>query len=113
MELLPSQTILRVRSSDILVETLQLWNIPKTRENLQDLAIYMDRGFGKGTFSGTVKHRIEQMEVDIIIFDGVRWLTDVDLIKSFKRNLISPDASKQRVRKFFRIAEGQEFRRSQ
>lgn len=84
----PQKKIIRIRSSDILSETLTLWDIPKTRENLQDLAIYMDQGFGKGTLSQAVFKRIEKSEADIVIFDGVRWDTDVDLIRKFPKNFL-------------------------
>lgn len=87
-ELIPEKKIVRIRSSDILSETLTLWDIPKTRENLQDLAIYMDQGFGKGTLSHAVFARIEKMDADIVIFDGVRWETDVDLIRKFPKNFL-------------------------
>lgn len=87
-EIAPQKKIVRVRSSDILSETLSIWDIPKTRENLQDLAIYMDQGFGKGTLSKAVFSRIEKVEADIVIFDGVRWQTDVDLIRKFPNNFL-------------------------
>lgn len=88
IKLLPEKKILRIRSSDILSESLELWEIEKTRENLQDLAIIMDNHFGKGTLSKAVKKRIEGMDADIVIFDGVRWDSDVELIRSFPENYI-------------------------
>lgn len=87
-KLLPGEKIVRIRSSDILAETLTLWGIPKTRENLQDLAIIMDGHFGDGTLSNAVAKRINSLKADIVIFDGVRWLTDVTLIKSFPKNYL-------------------------
>jgi dephospho-CoA kinase len=87
-ELLPEKKIKRVRSSDVLVETLAIWGIEKTRENLQDLAIFMDDVFGDGTLSNVVKERINEAEADIVIFDGIRWLTDVEVIKSFNKHLL-------------------------
>jgi dephospho-CoA kinase len=82
-ELLPGKNIKRVRSSDVLVETLAIWGLEKTRENLQNLAIWMDETFGAGTLSKVVYQRIQDLEADIVIFDGVRWATDVEIINKF------------------------------
>jgi dephospho-CoA kinase len=77
-----------IKSSDVLAETLTLWGIPLTRSNLQNLAIYMDGGFGKGTLSTAVKARIEKAPEEIIIFEGIRWPTDVTLVRSFQKNTL-------------------------
>jgi dephospho-CoA kinase len=87
-ELLPDKKILRVRSSDVLVETLKLWDLEKTRENLQNLAIWMDEAFGDGTLSNVVYQRIQSLEADIVIFDGVRWETDVEMLNRFANHLL-------------------------
>lgn len=81
-------SIVRIASSDVLGSTLDLWGIEKTRRNLQDLAIVMDKHYGSGTLTCAVKHRIEETIADIIIFDGVRWQTDVDMIRSFPNSLV-------------------------
>ncbi len=106
-ELLPSKKIVRVRSSDVLVETLALWNIEKTRENLQNLAIWMDETFGDGTLSDVVKHRIEELEADIVIFDGIRWMTDVKLINNFPHHLLIYITAPLKIR-FERLKKRQE-----
>lgn len=80
--------VARVRSSDILNETLGNWDIECTRENLQDLAIIMDEHFGVGTLSHAVGKRINAIKADIIIFDGVRWMSDVTLIRSFTKSYL-------------------------
>ena len=84
--LLPDKMIVRIRSSDILAETLALWDLPKTRANLQNLAIIMDKQFGDGSVSHAVNLRINQTQADIVLFDGVRWATDVEVIRSFPKH---------------------------
>ncbi|MES2436568.1 MAG: hypothetical protein V4519_01005 [Patescibacteria group bacterium] len=80
--------IKRVRSSDILGETLDMWHLPKTRHNLQHVAIVMDEGFGKGTLTNALRTRIEQMDADIVVFDAVRWMSDLEMVRSFPCNFL-------------------------
>ncbi len=80
--------IVRMRFSDILKQTLELWNLPLTRHNLQYLAIIMDKQYGKGTLTNAVRHKILREKADMVIIEGVRWLTDVPLIRSFERNFL-------------------------
>lgn len=87
-EVAPKLSIFHTRSSDILAETLEAWGLPKTRENLQDLAIIMKDKFGPATVSNAVAKRIDSSSQDLAIFDGVRWDSDVELIRSFSRNFL-------------------------
>ena len=70
--------------SDILRDTLALWDIPANRENLQKMAIFMnaETGFGDGALSRAMKHRLKNDESDVTILDGVRWLGDEIMIRS-------------------------------
>ena len=79
----------RLRSSDILKDTLSLWHIPSTRENLGKLALLMVRVYGEGTLTNAVRNRIEKSAADIVIFDGVRWKSDEALVRSFPKNLMA------------------------
>jgi len=84
----PNKKIVKIASSDILKETLKLWDIEQNRRNLQDMALVMDNHFGKGTLTHAVQKRIEATKADIIIFDGIRWKSDVAMIRSFSNNLL-------------------------
>lgn len=88
INLMPSKKIVRVRSSDILRETLTEWGLPLTRHNQQHLAIVMDQGFGLGTLSGAVKKRITTIDADVVLFDGIRWESDAELLKTFPYNFL-------------------------
>lgn len=89
-EILPDKNIASVRFSDVLYETLNLWSIPATRENLQKLAVIMktNNGFGEGALTKAIYERILRLDADIVIVDGVRWRTDVELIRKFPKNLL-------------------------
>lgn len=88
IELFYPKKVLRIRSSDILRETLTLWGLPLNRHNLQYMAIIMNREFGDTTLSDAVRARILSLEADIVIVDGMRWESDVSLIRSFKNNFL-------------------------
>lgn len=87
-EILLDQKIYRIRFSDILVDTLKIWDIPKTRENLQKLAVVMKNGFGEERLPHAVETRINQSDADIVLIDGIRWMADVNFLKSFDKNLL-------------------------
>lgn len=69
--------------SEILRETLDLWGIPRGRDNEQKMAIVMnaDTGFGDGALSRAMQHRIMNEDVDVTILDGVRWLGDEKMLR--------------------------------
>jgi uridine kinase len=70
--------------SNILRDTLDLWDLPHTRDNLQKIAIVMnDRmGFGDGVLSHAMRKRLMEDAGDVTILDGVRWLGDEKMIRS-------------------------------
>ncbi len=87
-EVAKDKDVKQVRFSDLLAETLNLWSIPTTRANLQKMAIVMNEGFGPGTLSKAIQNRISKTMADIILLDGVRWESDMELIRSFPKNLL-------------------------
>lgn len=92
------------RFSDILVETLKLWHLPNTRENLQKLSVIMRDAYGKGTLTNAVRQRLESLAADFVILDGIRWESDVELLRSFPHSLLiyiyaDPEIRLERIRK--------------
>lgn len=81
-------SVSRIKFSDILLETLNLWNLTANRENLQKMAVAMDNFFGKGTLSKAVEGRILEAgeRVDIVVVDGVRWQSDVEMLRYLQRD---------------------------
>ncbi|HUC01569.1 MAG TPA: hypothetical protein VMA75_01535 [Candidatus Paceibacterota bacterium] len=76
-------TVSRHTFSEILKETLDLWGIPRGRDNEQKMAIVMnaDTGFGDGALSRAMRHRLVGDTADVTILDGVRWLGDERMIR--------------------------------
>ena len=80
-DLTPDLNIRQVRFSDILAQTLMLWDLPNTRENLQKLAIMMNDSFGAQALANAAKFSIEGDSSDVIIFDGIRREAELQLVK--------------------------------
>lgn len=110
-EFAKEKKFLHIRFSDILKQTLMLWDLSFTRHNLQILAQVMDKGFGKGALSHAISEQIKGSEADIIILDGVRWNTDLDLLKSFPKSIliyITADLEKRYKRLLLRGEKSEE-----
>lgn len=88
----------RIRFSDILAETLNAWGIPTSRANLQNLAIIMDGKYGKGTLTSATSKRIQSNKADIIILEGIRWATDVKMLKKFENSILVYVTSDPKIR---------------
>lgn len=99
---LNGNTCKQLRFSALLSSTLQLWRKEINRENLQLVAQAMDNTFGKGTLSHAVIDEAKNMKEDVLFLDGVRWPTDEEAIRTFKRSIIiyvtaSPEVRFQRL----------------
>lgn len=86
------------RFSSLLAKTLDDWSIQRTRANLQTLAVVMDQGFGVGTLSNAVFNVVSKADADIVVLDGVRWDTDMGLIRRFPKNLLIYITANTRLR---------------
>ena len=82
------KTVGHKRFSDVLTETLRLWDIRATRKNLQKLAVVMDNAFGEGALTHAVYALIAREEADIVVLDGIRWKTDLAMLRRFTRNIL-------------------------
>ena len=83
----PDLNIRQVRFSDILAETLMIWDIPITRPNLQKLSLIMNEAFGQESLANAAKFSIEGDSADTTIFDGLRREEELKLVKSMKENI--------------------------
>lgn len=77
-----------VRFSDVLRDTLTLWDVPETRAHLQDLAAIMVHQYGPDTLAHAVEERIRCTHADIVILDGIRWEADAMLLERFPAHLL-------------------------
>ena len=81
------KSVAHTRFSDLLKQTLNLWDLPVTRANLQKLAQVLEN-FGTGTVAHGLEKQIQKSEADIIILDGIRWKPDIELLKKFPKYLL-------------------------
>ncbi|MBI2593200.1 AAA family ATPase [Candidatus Daviesbacteria bacterium] len=82
-EIIKDKSVVHLRFSDLLRQTLKLWGLGETRSNLQKLAQLLEDGFGPGTVAHGIEIQIQNTQADIIILDGIRWQPDVKLLKKF------------------------------
>ncbi len=97
-------TVKKLRFSDVLVDTLKMWDISLSRSNLQNLAIIIDNEYGKGTLTHATEKRIKEDASDLIVLEGIRWHTDVPMLKKFKNSYLIYVTADPKVR-FGRLKE--------
>lgn len=90
--------IRQVRFSDILAETLLIWDIPISRVNLQKLAIMMNTTFGETALANAAKFSIEGDLADVLIFDGIRREAELKLVKGMKNQVLIYITADQKLR---------------
>jgi len=74
--------------SQPLAKFLKIRKVPITRENLQDLAIDLRKVFGQEVLVWPLKKFIEESKAKIIVIDGLRVWEEVEMLRSFKNNLL-------------------------
>ena len=67
----------------------------------------MDENFGKGTLTNAIYERIKNDKKNIVIYDGIRWQTDVEMIRSFHKNILIYITANPKVR-YERLKERKE-----
>lgn len=97
-ELFPEKNIRQVRFSDILAQTLMIWDIPNTRANLQKLSLIMEEGFGQSSLANAAKFSIEGDSADVTIFDGIRRSPELELVKNMPESTLIYITADQKLR---------------
>ena len=97
-EIAPDLNIRQVRFSDILAQTLMIWDIPITRTNLQKLSLTMNDAFGQASLANAAKFSIEGDLADIIIFDGIRRESELKLVKEMENSILIYISADQKLR---------------
>lgn len=97
-QLASPRTVSTVRFSDTLADVLDILSLPRTRQNLQHLAVVIDQGFGVGTFTNAVRERLIKRTEDIVILDGIRWPTDLEMLRSIPGALLVYVTADARIR---------------
>ena len=79
------RTAVYVKSSDVLNETLALWGIETSTENLQRLGRTMRDAYGFDVIPNVMARRLGEADSDVAIWDGIRWAGDEHLIRSLSK----------------------------
>lgn len=88
----------KTRSSDPLRTTLDIFDIPQSRENLDSLSTFLRATYGEGTIAQAVAHVLRQSNASVAIFDGMRRLVDIEAIRSFEHSLFIYVEADQKIR---------------
>ncbi len=84
----PGLTIRQIRFSDILAQTLLIWDLPTTRSNLQQLSMAMEKTFGSKSLAHAAKFHLANEDADVTVFDGIRGRQQVKMIRTYPSSLI-------------------------
>jgi len=72
----------RLGFSDALAETLAIYDLPVTRENLQKLSTILRQNFSEDILAKAMAKKASESGDRAVIIDGVRRNTDIDNFKS-------------------------------
>jgi dephospho-CoA kinase len=93
-KLLPRKRIVSVRFSDPIREILEILGKEITRENTQILATAIRKGFDdEGVFAPVLQKRIQAIDADVIVLDGLRKAEEVPYVRELGGILVSVSAS--------------------
>ncbi|MDD5043486.1 MAG: hypothetical protein PHD51_02325 [Patescibacteria group bacterium] len=88
----------KIKFSDPLRQALDIFNIPKTRENLQDVSTILRGKFGEEILAEAMYKLTTNSPAPLVIVDGVRRLADIKKLKelnNFYLIYIKTDAAKR------------------
>ena len=88
----------KTRSSDPLRQTLDIFDVPQSRENLDSLSTFLRSTYGEGTISAAVARVLRELTSSVVIFDGMRRLIDIETIRSFEHSLFIYVHADQKIR---------------
>lgn len=84
--------IVHLRTSDVLHEMCVAAFIPDTNDNLKKMAVFLKREFGESHISYTLAERVKcelaRNDTGIYFLDGLRWDSDIRLLRSYPLNCL-------------------------
>ncbi len=84
----------RLRSSDPLRQTLDLFGVPQSRDNLSKLSTFVRSAYGEDTIANAMMQMLSATEKPIAIFDGMRRCIDEERFRTLPNFfLVYVDAS--------------------
>jgi dephospho-CoA kinase len=66
------------RFSDPFRESLGIFDLPISRENMQDFSTLMRQRFGENVLARAIAKKAQQISDGLVVIDGVRRLTDIE-----------------------------------
>lgn len=96
-----------LRFSDIVRETLDTWHLPHTRANQQKLVVAMNETYGIDTLARATLKRVAETKADIVVVDGVRWDSDVAMIRRFPENALVYVTAHHEIRHARAVSRGE------
>jgi len=84
--------------SDILADILNRLHLTVTREHLQKLGASLRSGLGYDVIINALKGDIEKDNSNIIIIDGIRYMNEVEMLRTFENNLLLSIDAKPELR---------------
>ena len=75
------------RFSKILMDILDILYLPNTRKNLQKLGYSLRKELGNDVIVNAFKKNLET-EKNLVIIDGIRYPNEVEMLRSFKENIL-------------------------
>jgi len=104
---LPHTTIDVVKFSRVLSDILDTLCLDQTRDNLQRLALMLKNTFGDDVYSEAVRQRILKNDAEIVIVDGIRFPSDISMVRNLPNSYLVYLTADQEVR-FNRIIKRNE-----
>ena len=97
-KLLPNLRIISVRFSDPLLEILDILDKERSRDNIDTLVTALREAFhDEGILNKALARRLQGIEADIIILDGLRKEKEISLVRE-RKGIVVYIAADQRIR---------------
>jgi len=76
------------RFSQILLDILQRLHMEPTRENFQGIGACLRRGMNESVVVNAMKKDLEKEKAVIIVVDGLRYMNEVEMLRTFEHNIL-------------------------
>lgn len=86
------------RYSDPLRETLDLFNIEISRDNMQSLSTFMRQKYSENILANSIIKKIKGSDSNLIVIDGVRRFTDFENLTKLPRFYLIYVTADQKIR---------------
>lgn len=78
----------QLRFSQILMDVLERLYLPKDRNNLQTLGEVVRKTFGSDVVVNAFKKDLEKSRSQVVVVDGIRYMDEVDMLRSFDNSFL-------------------------